>query len=380
MNDMTTASAVGSKGQKSKRSKGQTFTSHNFLSFRFFAFLTCLFLAFSFAQSTTPTLPDPALVAQARQAIVDWRAGKFAAATPTPGQSTEELVRQLERQLAFQPAPKNLEINLQEPRVATSDRGSVVSFPATVGSVGGEVRITVRSGEVTKAGFFASGGALPQWTESPVAWGIFGLLSLLFAYSIFSPNRIGQLWREGWGLVRQYRGLFIGINIGLYGLFALGSLVAFANPSIVALMQEVVGGALEQIGIGNAFGYGVAGLATTIFYWNFTNGLILTTAVPGLLMGVPALLFNALRYFVLGFALSPVALPLAGYLVHLPTVVVELQAYILVTFGGMVLMTKVLKGEGFAKGVRALGLTILLGAFFLMVGAWYESLSLSLLR
>ncbi|MDX2003791.1 MAG: stage II sporulation protein M [Meiothermus sp.] len=319
-------------------------------------------------------------MAQARQAVADWQAGKFTPATPTPGQSTEELVRQLERQLAFQPAPQGLQVNLNEPRVANTDRGTVVSFPATVGSVGGEVRITLRGGQVTRAGFALEGGRLPAWTESPLAWGLFGLFSLLFVYAIFGASRVGQLWREAWALTRQYRGLYIGINVGLYGLFALGSLVAYANPRIVALMQEVVGGALEQIGIGNAFAYGVAGLATTIFYWNFTNGLILTTAVPGLLMGIPALLFNAARYFVLGFALSPVALPLAGYLVHLPTVVVELQAYIFVTFGGMVLMTKVLKGEGYRKGLRALGLTVLVGAFFLVVGAWYEAFSLSLLR
>lgn len=47
--------------------------------------------------------------------------------------------------------------------------------------------------------------------------------------------------------MRQYRGLYIGMNIGLYGLFVLGGLVAYANPQLVKLMQEVVGGALEQI-------------------------------------------------------------------------------------------------------------------------------------
>jgi hypothetical protein len=82
---------------------------------------------------------------------------------------------------------------------------------------------------------------------------------------------------------------------------------------------------------------------------------------------------------VLGFALSPVALPLANYLLHLPTIVVELQAYILATFGGMVLMLKTLRGEGYRAGLRALGHTVYLGAFFLLLGAWYEAFSILVL-
>ena len=315
-----------------------------------------------------------------RQAVLDGQAGKY---TVDPlqavGKPTEEAVQILERSVAFAPPPRGLSVNLNEPREEQTPRGTIVQFPATVSGRGGDVRVTIRDGEVTRIGFVPEGGLLPAWIKNPLSWGLFVLLSLGWLMALRSSHVLAHWWSEGWALVRQYRGLYIGMNIGLYGLFVLGGLVAYTNPPLVKLMQEMVGGALEQIGIGGALGGGVLGLATVIFYWNFTNGLVLTTAVPGLFLGIPALLFNALRYFVLGFALSPVALPLANYLLHLPTIVVELQAYILATFGSMVLLLKTLQGEGYRAGLRALGLLVYVGAFFLLVGAWYEAFSILIL-
>ncbi len=327
----------------------------------------------------------PASLAQsnveiARQAVQDWQAGKY---TVDPAQAlgkpTEEAVRLLERSFAFAPPPRGLQVNLDEPQEEQTPRGVIVQFPATVSGRGGEVRVTLRAGEVTRIGFAPEGGLLPAWIKNPLAWALFVVLSLGWLLALRADNLLARWWREGWSLVRQYWSLYIGVNIGLYGLFALGGLVAYANPELVKLMQEIVGGSLEQIGIGGAVGGGVLGLAVVIFYWNFTNGLVLTTAVPGLFLGIPALLFNAMRYFILGFALSPVALPLANYLLHLPTIVVELQAYILATFGGMVLMLKTLRAEGYRAGLRALGRMVYLGAFFLLVGAWYEAFSILVL-
>ncbi|MCX7740662.1 MAG: stage II sporulation protein M [Meiothermus sp.] len=316
----------------------------------------------------------------ARQAVQDWQAGKYTVdPSQAAGKPTEEAVRLLERSFAFAPAPRGLSVNLNEPREEQTPRGVIVQFPATVSGRGGEVRVTIREGEVTRIGFAPEGGLLPAWIKNPFSWVLFVALSLGWLVALRGDHVLARWWREGWALVGQYRGLYIGVNIGLYGLFVLGGLLAYANPQLVKLMQEIVGGALEQIGLGGALGGGVLGLAIVIFYWNFTNGLVLTTAVPGLFLGIPALLFNALRYFVLGFALSPVALPLANYLLHLPTIVVELQAYILATFGGMVLMLKTLRGEGYRSGLRALGRMVYLGAFFLLIGAWYEAFSILIL-
>ncbi len=333
--------------------------------------LVALWLPFSLAQGNLEL---------ARQAVQDWQAGKYAVdPSQAVGKSTEEAVQILERSFAFAPAPRDLLVNLNEPREDQTPSGTIVQFPATVAGRGGDVRVTIRDGQVTRIGFVPEGGLLPAWIKNPLAWALFVALSLGWLVALRGQNALARWWTEGWALVRQFRGLYIGMNIGLYGLFALGGLVAYANPQLVKLMQEIVGGALEQIGLGGAVGGGVLGLAIVIFYWNFTNGLILTTAVPGLFLGIPALLFNAMRYFVLGFALSPVALPLANYLLHLPTIVVELQAYILATFGGMVLMLKTLRGEGYRAGLRALGRMVYLGAFFLLIGAWYEAFSILIL-
>jgi hypothetical protein len=335
---------------------------------RLLLLLIGLIISFGLAQDHT---------AMARQAVLDWKAGKFAV---DPGQAigkpTEEAVRILERSLAFAPPPRNLSVNLDQPREELTPVGTVVKFPAAVGGRGGDVRVTIRDGQVVRIGFVPEGGLLPAWILNPLAGAFFVAFSLAWLVALWGNNPLARWWREGWALVRQYFRLYLGMNIGLYGLFALGGLVGYANPELVRLVQEMVRGTLEQIGIGAAFGGGVLGLAVVIFYWNFLNGLLLTTALPGLLLGIPALVFNAVRYFLLGFALSPVAFPLVNYLLHVPTMVVELQAYILATFGGMVLMLKTLRGEGYRAGLRALALTVYLGAFFLLIGAWYESFSL----
>lgn len=310
----------------------------------------------------------------AKKAVQDWQAGKYAVdPSQVIGKSTEDAVRILERSLAFAPAPGDLKVNLEEGQEEKTPNGVIVKFPATTAGQGGDVRVTLRDGEVTRIGFSPEGGLLPAWVQSPLAWGLFILLSLGWLVALRGDNILARWWREGWGMVRQYWKLYLGLNVGLYGLFILGSLVAYANPRLVKLLQEVVGGALEQIGIGGAAATGPLGLALVIFYWNLTRGLLLTTAVPGALLGIPALLLNAFRYFIFGFALSPAAIPLGAYLAHIPTLIIELQAYILGTFGGMVLLSKTLQQSNFRAGLRALLLMVYVGAFFLLIGAWYEA-------
>lgn len=325
----------------------------------------CLLSTLAFAQ-------DP--VGIARQAVQDWRAGKYSVdPAQAVGKPLEEAIKLLERSVAFAPPPSGLSVNLGEPQIQTTQNGTLVRFPAAVGAQGGEVRVTLRGGEVTRISFAPQGGQLPGWIRSSVAWTLFVAFTVAWVLSLRGNTRLARWWREGWGLVRQYRSTYIGLNIALYGLYILGSVVAYAEPRLVRLLQEMVGGALEQVGVGGAAAAGPLGLALVIFYWNLTRGLILTTAVPGLALGIPALLINGVRYFIFGFALSPVAIPLGAFITHIPTLIIELQAYILGTFGGMVLLGKVMKGEGYQAGIRALALATYLGAFFLLVGAWYEA-------
>lgn len=316
---------------------------------------------------------QPSVADVARKAVQDWQAGAFLS-QGTP-QTPEEAIRLLERQIAFLPAPRGLEVNLEEPSISEETNRTLVSFPASIGNEGGEVVVTLRGGEVTRVAFQSELGRLPTWLSSPVAWGLFIAFSLLVFAGIFRKGWLRDRWQEGWAVVREHWRLYISLNVLLYGLFALGSLVAIGQPELVRLAQEVVRGALEQIGLSEGQPRGPLELALLIFYWNFQQGLIATTALPGLLLGIPALLINMFRYFLLGFALSPVAFPTQAYLFHVPTIVIELQAYILATFGGMVILAKVLRGKGYRAGLRASVLTVLLGGVFLLVGAWYEAFS-----
>lgn len=312
----------------------------------------------------------------ARQAVQDWQAGRYLVdpgkATAT---STEELIDLVQRQLNFFPPPSGLQVNLNQPQETTELQRTVVKFPASIGESGGEVVVVVRTGEVTRISFEPEGGFLPGWLSSPVAWVLFVLFGLGAVVSLFRVGWWRSLWQQGWQLVRQYRRLYLWVNIWLYGLYILGGAVAYSQPEWVRLAQELAANTLEQIGLTDQ-PRGLIETALLIFYWNFQNGLLATTAFPGLLGGLPALFINTVRYFVLGFALSPSIWPLEVYIWHIPTILIELQAYILVTFGSLVLLARLLARQGYRSGVRALGLTVFLAMFFLLVGAWYEALEL----
>jgi hypothetical protein len=330
-------------------------------------------LAIGYWLSAIGLAVTPAELAQ--QALDDWQGGKYKI-DPLKAQprTIEDALRLVIRQQDFSPPIPGIKINRESPQSETRGNASIVKFPAVVGQEGGQMRVTLRGEEVTRISFVPDRGLLPDWIKSPLAWGMFTLLSLAALWGLRTAgNPLGRLWRSGWGLVRQYGRMYLILNVFMYGLFALGMLGAYTYTKEARLLQELVGGTLEQIGADSAGTRGPFGLALFIFYWNTTMGLFLTTALPGLLLGIPALLLNSVRYYVFGFALSPALLPTAAFLWHIPTLVIELQAYILGTFGGLILLSKVLRGEGFRAGLRALALCVFLGIFFLLLGAWYES-------
>lgn len=305
----------------------------------------------------------------ARQAAEVWLAGKLSPRLEEVLRaSPEEAPRLLERYALFPPPPKGLSLNLDSPRV----EGNRVLFPAAVGEQVGEVVVVLEGGEAKRVYFRPEGLALPGYLLTPLAgWG-FLLLSAFWLFLLFQPSPFRAWLLEALALVRAHRGLYLFTNLLLYGLFALGALLAYGMPELARALQVLFGGALEAIGLEGAVEKGILVLAGVIFHWNFSQGLFLTGLLPALLLGVPVLLLNAVRYFVFGLALSPVLLGPA-FLLHLPTLLLELQGYILVTFGGLVLLAKTAGGEGYRKGLRALLLTFYLGALFLLLAAWYEA-------
>lgn len=144
-----TTQTLRSKVQKVKRLKVGLFLLLAFLTFHLFTF--------SFAQSNTDL---------ARQAVKDWQAGKYTVdPTQALGKSPEEMIKTLERNLAFSPPPSGISINFSEPLEEKTQTGTIVKFPAVVDGQGGDVRVTVRGGEVTRIGFAPEGGMLPEWVD-----------------------------------------------------------------------------------------------------------------------------------------------------------------------------------------------------------------------
>ncbi len=318
-------------------------------------------------------------VVVARDAVSRWIQGEL---TPSvsmqdlQGKTPEEIADLLRRTVAFPPPPPELEVNLEEAQTdALPAGGERVRFPAVSGSVGGEVVVVVADGRVERIAWRPSGGLLPGWVKSPVTRWIFAAVSLLLLLNAVQGG-VTRWLRSAWVQFAGYRRLYWAVNLLLYGLFVFGALLAYAMPDLARALQEAVGGAIETIGLEEGVKGGVSGLAWMIFYWNFTHGLLLTSFFPALLLGLPALLVNAARYYVFGFALSPAVIPWSVYVWHVPTLLIELQGYILVTFGGLVLFWETFRGGGFRAGLRYLGLTLLLGTFFLLAGAWYEAFEL----
>ncbi|TBH20493.1 hypothetical protein [Thermus thermamylovorans] len=308
----------------------------------------------------------------AREAVGRWLRGELSPRLEEVLRAPpEEAPGLLERYARFPPPPPGLTVNQESPKV----EGDRVRFPAARGEEVGEVVVVLEGGEAQRVYFRPQGMALPPYLLTPLAgWG-FLLLSLFWLFLLFQPSPFRAWLLESLALIGAHRGLYLFTNLLLYGLFALGALLAYGMPELARALQVLFGGALEAIGLGEAVGRGVLVLAGVIFHWNFSQGLFLTGFLPALLLGVPVLLLNAVRYFVFGFALSPALLGPA-FLLHLPTLLLELQAYILVTFGGLVLLAKTAGGEGYRKGLRGLLLAFYLGALFLLLAAWYEAFEL----
>ncbi|BDG17084.1 MULTISPECIES: hypothetical protein [Thermus] len=311
----------------------------------------------------------------AQEAVAAWLEGKLSPRLEEVLRAPpEEAPKLLERYALFPPPPKGLSVNRESPKV----EGNRVLFPAALGEEVGEVVVVLEGEEVRRIYFRPEGLALPAYLLTPVAgWG-FLLLSLFWGFLLRQPSPFRAWFLEALALLREHRGLYLFTNLFLYGLFALGSLLAYGMPELARAVQVLFGGALEAIGLEGAMGKGVLVLAGVIFHWNFSQGLFLTGFIPALFLGLPVLLLNALRYFAFGFALSPAVLG-PTFLPHLPTLLLELQAYILVTFGGLYLLAKTARGEGYRRGLRGLLLSFYLGAFFLLLAAWYEAWEVSVL-
>ncbi len=325
------------------------------------------FSALGFAQGS---------VERARAAVEAWLSGEYRVDPMSAvARDPKEALKLLEQAVRFPPPPAGLEVNLDAPQVEARGPGVVVRYPAAVGDRTGEVVVELRGGEVWGVRWQPEGGLLPPWVVAPYSGPAFLGVGLLLMLALFRGG-LRRAWRAALEAIRARARLFFWTQVGLYAAFALGAAGAYADPELARLVQRVVGAGIGQIGIEAALAHGPLGLAAAIFYWNFTRGLLLTTALPALLFGLPALVINLLRYYLLGFALSPAVVPVDRLLLHLPVIVLELGAYNTAVFGGLALLGEVLAGRGWRRGLRILGLSLVPATVLLFFAALYEAFEL----
>lgn len=327
---------------------------------------------FSLALAQTP---------QGRQAadagVQDWVAGKYRT-SPGQLQNTRDLVI---RMLRFQQA---VPVDTIDPRqgkfLAAQGNQEVYGYPLE-GQVTGNVQVQVaRTGEtweVQRVRTTLQNVGIPSWLKAPIYAWIFTALTTVVLIGLLVPSPIRRGFGHAWkvALSRPYRAWFWTTQILLYGSFMLGMGVAYQDQEIARELQLYLNSSLSSTGIQQFVNGGVLSLATAITLWNFVSGAFLTTFLPGLLLGVPAVLFNLFRFTILGIGLSPALIPTAHFIPHIPVMVLELQAYIFVAAFAMVTVVRIFR-EGFGRAIKEYPLALLVAFVFLLLGNWYEAIEL----
>ncbi len=316
--------------------------------------------------------------AVADQGLRSWLQGADAGAS---GELTPEgLGRSLSRLTRFAPVPAGAAVLWSSQRLLTRRNGlAVFRYHLQVGLRVQPIDVLLRrKGRVWKVRRIRFvhrqpiGLQLPTIITQPWAGWVFAGLSLLLLFGLRPGGRWRKLCAEGLQVAMETKTVFWLTNALLYGVFILGMLAAYAQPALALQLQRYVGSLLGGVGLNGLIQGTVPQTALGIFLWNFSVGSLLTTFLPGLLFGVPALLINLFRLLILGVALSPRLIPLAVFLVHIPTMLVELEGYFFVVALGMGLLWRLPRvgaGRAFAGYLRAIPVSLTL----LLCAAWYEA-------
>jgi len=273
-----------------------------------------------------------------------------------------------------------------DPSVLAVSQVRRYSYPARVGE-GTVARVEVLlsqqgdlwQSEGVRIRFDDSSLSLPGFFRSNFAGIAFLALTAYLITLLVRPSWFRTLLASSWQVIKTSKGLVIATAVALYGMYVFGSILGTSLPECQLAIATFVGGSLDDIGIMEVLdNNNVAQTAAAITYWNFLQGTLTTTLFPAALLAIPAYLLNLSRFFVLGFALAPVGPQASMLLFHLPVIIIELLAYILVTAGGGIMLGTLAK-QGFGSirlAVRRLLLMLPIAFLLLVIGAWYESIEI----
>lgn len=342
-----------------------------------------LFTSTAFAQFATGTDPE----AVADEGVRNWLARAQQANLQTLAmESPEAFCEEIAVMGPSAVMPTEVTVNFSDRwEIPAPQEGQrVFSYPARVGNDGlARVRVLltqeddVYRAEAVDLRLEGERASLPAFMRTEVAGWVFIALTAYLIYLLARPSWYRRLLRQGWLVLRAHRGVVIAAVVLLYGAYGLGSWMGASVPECQAAVATIVGGGLSETGVVDVLEEGsVPHTAAVITYWNFLNGTIFTTLIPAFIFGIPAYLLNFFRFMFLGVALAP-ADPqfMVPLLFHLPVIIIELMAYILVTAGGgMFLMTLIREGfKGFSTAATRLLLMVPIAFLLLVIGAWYES-------
>lgn len=345
-----------------------------------------------FARGDVPEQVADAAIARWQEQAQGFDLMAFASADASPAELCQELTALGQDPRIINSTTVNFDDRrlLENPGVAASALGVEqvrrYSYPARVGESAVarvEVLLSQQSGtwqsEGVRIRFDDSTLSLPGFLQSNFAGIAFLALTAYLITLLVRPSWFRKLLAEGWQVIKNAKRLVIATIIVLYGMYTFGSIVGASLPECQLAIATFVGGSLDDIGIMEVLSNNnVAQTAAAITYWNFVQGTLTTTLFPALLLAIPAYLLNISRFFVLGFALAPVGPQASMLLFHLPVIVIELLAYILVTAGGGIMLGTLAK-QGFGSirlAVRRLLLMLPIAFLLLVLGAWYESIEI----
>jgi hypothetical protein len=337
---------------------------------------------------SVPMLPEVDI--QADQVVRDWMNKKFETKITQPkitassdlNSILKDQLETLKKTLRFSNVPPDPRVNFNLRSVQQAGNLRQYAYPIT--SEYGDETLTVTL-EKTASGFKvrsiqsgAETSLTPDFVSQPVGKWIFLALTALLAYATIAPT----IWRtwivQGLRLAKVHKRTFILTNILLYGVYLIGTMVGFAYPDLVQAVGEALGGALARSGIGEAVKAGVVNAAFGIALNNARAGILFGSFLPGSFFAIPAYLFDTAQFFVYGFALAPVA-NAAAFWWHVPTIILELQAYIFVTASAGAFLVRIFRKETYAKSFQSYLKCLPFAFTLLIVAAWYEAFEILVL-
>jgi hypothetical protein len=198
-----------------------------------------------------------------------------------------------------------------------------------------------------------------------------------------------QLMRRALAVVREFRRVYIVLNIIYYGLVVCAMVYTVFDPSLQQSLSEAALQAFTEGGplaaVGSAYGGGKVLLAMVLtFTVNLIGGAFMVITLPSLVIPFSGLLVGALRAVVWGLLLSPTTPEFArGMIPHSLTLVIEGQGYILALLAVYIHGKAFLwpgtvgaasRGQGYLTGLRRSVQVYLLVVLVLAVAAVYEAL------